>query len=206
MELIADSVGVAGRRSPLLQPTSLQAPPSRVTLVAGNPGYAQAALALALGGRIPLATGRVTLDGDPSDELRRRHVALVDLPDVTAPEDGLAVWQVLAEDLAFAGRPCHRPDAETFLAGHLPDCDPDAPFEELDPADRVRILVNSAAIRPAVRVLVVCGPDRRGGDARAWLPDVVRLARGGLTVVMLVTHATTRQLATPVRYELGVAS
>ena len=63
MQLTADAVAVAGTRSPLVRPTSFTAPPARVTAVAGDPGYGQVALALALAGRMPLAAGRVLLEG-----------------------------------------------------------------------------------------------------------------------------------------------
>ncbi len=206
MELVADAVGVAGARSALLQPTSFVAPSARVTVVAGDPGHGQVALALALGGRIPLATGSVLVDGVGAPAMRARHVALVDVPEVSAPEEGLALHHVLAEELAFAGRPSGRAAVARFLADHGILVPARTRFEELDPADRVRVLVHAAAERTATRVLVVAGPDRRGGDPHVWWPELTRLAAGGLTVVALVSHPTLRQLDPPLRAELGVAA
>lgn len=206
MQLVVDGVAVAGARSPLVQPTSFVAPPARVTPVAGDPGYGQVALALALAGRMPLAAGQVLLDGDADPGLRQRHVAVVDVPGVSAPEDGLAVHHVLAEELAFAGRPSGRRAVEAFLDEHGVAAAAGAPFEALAPADRVRVLAHAAAGRTATRVLVLTNPDRRGGDARTWWPVVEQLAADGLTVVVQLTHATMRQLELPVRAELGCAA
>ena len=203
MQLTADAVAVAGTRSPLVRPTSFTAPPARVTAVAGDPGYGQVALALALVGRMPLASGRVLLDGVEDTPSLQRHVALVDVPEVSAPEDGLAVHHVVAEELAFAGRPSGRRAVAAFLERHGVLAAADAPFESLAPEERVRVLTSAAAERAATRVLVVTNPDRRGGDPRLWWPLLGAHAASGLTVVVQLTHATMRQLALPVRAELG---
>ncbi len=203
MQLVVDEVAVAGARSPLVQPTSFTAPPARVTTVAGDPGYGQVALALALAGRMPLAGGRVLLDGGDDRALLRRHVAVVDVPGVSAPEDGLAVHHVLAEELAFAGRPSGRRAVDAFLVAHGVQASASAPFETLAPHDRVRVLAHAAAERSATRVLVLTNPDRRGGDARTWWPVLDELAADGLTVVVQLTHATMRQLDLSVHAELG---
>ena len=118
MELTADHVSVAGLHGPLLLPTTLVARPGHVTLVAGDPGHGHVALALALGGRVSLAEGVVALDGRSDEDLRRRHVALVDVPNVTAPEDAVSVRSAIAEQLALAGRPASRGATRAFLTGH----------------------------------------------------------------------------------------
>jgi ABC-type cobalamin/Fe3+-siderophores transport system ATPase subunit len=205
VQLVVHEVAVAGARSPLVQPTSFVAPPARVTPVAGDPGYGQVALALALAGRMPLAGGRVLLGGIDDPAVLRQHVAVVDVPGVSAPEDGLAVHHVLAEELAFAGRPSGRRAVAAFLEAHGVAASADAPFETLAAEDRVRVLAHAAAERTATRVLVLTNPDRRGGDARTWWPVVEGLAADGLTVVVQLTHATMRQLELPVVTELGCA-
>lgn len=203
MQLTADAVAVAGTRSPLVRATSFTAPPSHVTPVAGDPGYGQVALALALGGRMPLAAGSVLLDGLDDAALLRRHVALVDVPEVSAPEDGLAVHHVVSEELAFAGRPSGRAAVAEFLDRHGVLAAADEPFERLAAQERVRVLTSAAAERAATRVLVVTNPDRRGGDPRLWWPILTAHAASGLTVVVQLTHATMRQLGLVVRAELG---
>ncbi len=203
MELTAHSVSVGGLHGPLLLPTTLAAHPGHVTLVAGDPGYGHVALALALGGRVPLAQGEVSLDGDPSEDLRRRHVALVDVPDVTAPEDAVSVRAAVAEQLALAGRPASRAATRAFLAGHGVDAARDR-FETLPASTRTVLLMHAAATRAATRVLVVAAPDRFGGDPTGWYAAAEQLAATGLTVVVQVTHATARVLALPATFELGV--
>ncbi len=110
------------------------------------------------------------LDGADDPPLLRRHVALVDVPEVSAPEDGLAVHHVVAEELAFAGRPSGRQAVAGFLDRHGVLAAADEPFERLAPEERVRVLTSAAAERAATRVLVVTNPDRRGGDPRRWWP------------------------------------
>lgn len=203
MEVVAHQVSVAGRDAPLLPPTSFVAPPSRVTVVAGDPGAGQRALALALGGRIPLATGSIALDNDVRDATRRRHVTLVDVPEVTAPEEGLPVLRVVADELGYAHAPSGRAQTERFLATHGAARHMREPFERLDNGIRVRVLMAAAAERADARVLVLANPDRRGGDPHDWWPVAEDLAGQGLTVVVQTTHATCRLLGIAVTFELG---
>lgn len=203
MELTAYRVSVAGLHGPLLLPTTLLARPGHVTLVAGDPGHGHVALALALGGRVSLAEGVVALDGRSDEDLRRRHVALVDVPNVTAPESAVSVRSAMAEQLALAGRPASRGATRAFLTGHGVEGAGER-FESLPPSTRTVLLMDAAASRAGTRVLVVAAPDRFGGDPPGWYAAAERLAADGLTVVVQVTHATARQLALPATFELGV--
>lgn len=203
MELLADRVEVAGLHGPLLLPTTLHASPRRVELVAGDPGPGHVALALALAGRIRLAGGAVTLDGDPDPAALRRHVALVDVPDVSAPEDAVTVRAAVAEQLALAGLPSSRAATRALLAAHgLQDLAKER-FEALEPGARTRLLMDVGARRALTRVLVVTAPDRLGGRPEEWWDAAHRYAGEGLTVVVQCSHATVRALGQPVRHELG---
>lgn len=205
MELIADHVGVPGTHGPLLLPTSLRALPGEVTLVAGDPGYGHVALALAFGGRVRIQ-GVVTLAGSDDPDLRRRRVALVDVPDVTSPEGAVSVRSAVAEQLALAGRPAGRSATRAFLEGHeLQDHAGDR-FESLPPERRTVLLMDIAASREDTRVLVLSAPDRLGGDPEYWWHAAAQAAADGFTVVVQCTHATARHLRQPVRFELGVAA
>ncbi len=206
MELIADQVAVAGVHGPLLLPTSLRATPRHVTVVAGDPGYGHVALALALGGRVPLSRGSVALDGSSAATDLRRHVALVDVPDVTAPEDALPVRAVVAEQLALAGRPSSRAATRAFLRGHGAEGLATERFESLAPHERTTLLTQVAASRAATTVLVIAAPDRWGGEPQRWWRTAVDLATQGLTGVVQCTHATARDLGQPIHHELGVAA
>ena len=205
MELLADRVEVAGLHGPLLLPTTLHASPRRVELVAGDPGPGHVALALALAGRIRLAGGAVTLDGDPDPAALRRHVALVDVPDVSAPEDAVTVRAAVAEQLALAGLPSSRAATRALLAAHGVQDQAKERFEALEPGARTRLLMDVAARRALTRVLVVTAPDRLGGRPEEWWGAAHRYAGEGLTVVVQCNHATVRALGQPVRHELGVA-
>jgi ABC-type cobalamin/Fe3+-siderophores transport system ATPase subunit len=206
MELIADEVTVAGVHGPLLLPTSLRATPRHVTVVAGDPGHGHVALALALGGRAPLSGGSVTLDGSSAATDLRRHVALVDVPDVTSPEDALPVRAVVAEQLALAGRPSSRAATRAFLRGRLGEDLAKERFEALSPHERTTLLMQVAASRAATRVLVIAEPDRWGGEPHRWWRAAEDLAVQGLTVVVQCTHATARDLGQTIHHELGVAA
>lgn len=197
---------MAGLHGPLLRPTDLRARSSRVTLVAGDPGHSHVALALALGGRVPLSGGSVTLDGVPDPALRRRHVSLVDVPEVTAPEDSVSVRSAVAEQLALAGRPSGRAVTRALLTARGAQGYAAQRFEALPPAERTTVLMAVAASRAETRVLVVGAPDRFGGDPQVWWRLAHDLARDGLTVVVQCTHATARALGEPAAYELGVCA
>lgn len=204
MDLVAHDLAVAGLHGPLLLPTSLKATGGHVSVVAGDPGHGHVALALALGGRVPLASGTVTLDGDDSVALRRRHVALVDVPDVSAPEDALPVRAVVGEELALAGLPTGRAAVRRFLAEREALDEAGLRFEKLPGHERTTWLMETAAAREGVAVLVVAHPDRHGGDPHQWWSAAQGFADRGLTVVVQCTHATARQLGHFDTFELGV--
>ena len=205
MELLADSVEVAGLHGPLLLPTTVHAAPRHPVLVAADPGPGPVALALALAGRVRLAGGTVRLDRDPSASLRRRAVALVDVPDVTAPEDSVGLRSAVAEQLALAGLPASRAATRAFLAGHGAADLARERVEAVPPGVRTALLLEVAARRAATRVVVVGEPDRHGGDPTPWWSAVQRHAADGLTVVVLCRAATIAQLGQPVGPAIGTA-
>ena len=59
------------------------------------------ALALALTGRMKPSTGSVSLGHDASLGTLRRRSAIIDAPDVNAPENHLTVRSLASEDLAL---------------------------------------------------------------------------------------------------------
>lgn len=203
MNLVAEQVSVAGLHGPLLLPTSLAAPPGEVTVVAGDPGHGHVALALALGGRAELKSGTVRLDGDEAVPLRRRHVALVDVPDVSAPDEALSVKAVLEEELALGGLASGRAAVHRFLAERGVLELGGRRWEHVPGHLRTAWLMETSAARDGVRVLVVAHPDRHGGDPHRWWDAAQSFADRGLTVVVQCTHGTARQLGHFDAYELG---
>jgi len=201
-----EGVEVAGSHTPLLLPTSLEAASGEVTLVAGDPGYGHVALALVLGGRLLPTGGRVALDGDEDPATRQRQLALVDVTGVSAPEDGIPVRAVLAEELALAGQAARRADVDAFLQEHDAGELARRRWEEL-PADlRTAWLAGIAGRRHGVTALLLANPDRFGGHPRSWWAVARDLAGQGFAVIVQCTHASLRLLGEPVRFELGAAS
>ncbi|MBW3085850.1 hypothetical protein KEM60_02061 [Austwickia sp. TVS 96-490-7B] len=121
MSLIVDRLSIAGPHGALLPPTSFTAPPGQVTLVAGDPGPSGTALALAIGGRMSGCTGVVALDTDARPRIRRKAVALVDVPDVTEPEPSLSLRVVIGEELALAGKSASLAEIYRFIGSHVAD-------------------------------------------------------------------------------------
>lgn len=193
-QVVARGVSVAGVHEPFVTGLELVAEPGEVTIVPVDPGAAQQAVALALGGRMELLTGEVTVGGQRDPRLRQGIVRLVDVEDVTAPEEGLPVHAVIAEELALAGRPFSRRDVRDVLerkkiASRARDRWASVPAEV-----RTVLLLELAARAPEVRVVVLAGPDRHGGDPGVWLAAARRVAAGGQTVIVLCTVSTLHHL------------
>jgi ABC-type hemin transport system ATPase subunit len=194
--VVVDDVSVAGTHEPFVEHVAFTAPPGEVTVVATDPGIPQVALALAIGGRVELLRGRVSIGGaaDLADlQLRTR---LVDVADVTAPEDSIALQAVVQEELALAERPASRKAVAAFLRAHDLSDRAARPWEQLPAGTRTSLLLELGAMHPQVRVLVLAGPERHGGDHVRWLDTCQRLAETGLTVIVLTTAASAAALTT----------
>jgi ABC-type cobalamin/Fe3+-siderophores transport system ATPase subunit len=192
--VVVDDVTVAGTHEPFVEHLSFVAPAGEVTVVATDPGIPQVALALAIGGRVDLLRGRVSLGGAsrlPDLQLRTR---LVDVADVTAPEEAITVRAVVEEELALAERPASRAAVAAFLAERDLTDRAGRPWERLPAGVRTSLLLELGALHPHVRVLVLAGPERHGGDHTVWFETCRRLAATGLVVIVLTTSATAAAL------------
>jgi energy-coupling factor transporter ATP-binding protein EcfA2 len=205
MKLQADCVAVSGAHAPLLLATSVTARTGEVTLVAGDPGYGQVALALALGGRLAPGGGSVRIGGVDNPQVLRSHVALVDVPTVTEPEEGLSVRAVIGEELALSGQRARGADVTRFLQARDGGRRSGLRWEQLPSWLRTEWLAELASRRAAVDFLVLASPDRFGGDPCDWWNVAKALADKGRGVIVQCTHASARLLSEPVRYELGVS-
>jgi hypothetical protein len=189
-EVVATDVAVAGTHEPFVQGMTLRAQGGELTVVGCDPGVPQVALALALGGRVDLLSGSVTVGGDSGRAHLQRITRLVDVPDVTAPEEALPVAAVVAEELALAERPSGRRHVAALLGARgLADRARDR-WDSLPAATRTALLLELGARHPHVRVVVLCGPDRHGGGVDGWLRPARSLADAGLTVIVLCSPAT----------------
>ncbi len=187
--------GVAGTHEPFVEHVSFTAPAGEVTVVPTDPGIPQVALALAVGGRVELLRGRVSVGGAAGLPDLRLRTRLVDVADVTAPEGGIAVRAVVEEELALAERPASRAAVTAFLAEHGLADRARRPWEQLPPDTRTSLLLELGALHPQVRVLVLTGPERHGGDHAGWLDTCHRLAAAGLAVIVLTTASMAATLA-----------
>ena len=180
MKLQADRVAVSGAHAPLLPATSVSARTGEVTLVAGEPGYGQVGLALALGGRLVPSSGAVRLHGADDARLLRSGVALVDVPSVTEPEEGLTVRAVIAEELALSRQPARAADVSRFLQTQDGGRHGGLRWEQLPSWLRTQWLADLASRRAAVDFLVLASPPTgsegtpaTGGTSRRnWLAGV----------------------------------
>ncbi|TQM62466.1 hypothetical protein [Humibacillus xanthopallidus] len=193
-EVFATGVTVAGTHEPFVDGVAFTAPGGAVTVVPCDPGLPQVALALAIGGRVALAGGEISVGGSTDRADLQVRTRLVDVADVTAPEDTLALRAVVAEELALAERPSSRADVDTYLADRDLSGLRQRRWESLPAGLRTRLLIELGSWHPRVRVLVLAGPDRHGGDVGEWFESARQVADSGLTVIVLCSPATAAAL------------
>lgn len=204
MDIVADEIEVAGAHGPLLRPTSLRVENGRAQLVPGIHGPGLTSLALVLSGRLRPSAGRVLLDGRDDPKALRRRVAVVDAPEVTAPEDAVPVRDVVAEGLSIAGRRSGRRAVRAWLADRDAEQHAGERTENLPPQVRTRLLVDLAVASRQVSALVLDSPDRHGGDPHDWFALARREADRGMAVVALCEpHA--HGLLAPAHQQLSTA-
>jgi energy-coupling factor transporter ATP-binding protein EcfA2 len=197
VEIHVQSVGIDGAHGPLLEPTSLRVRTGELALVAGEPGTGHTAFALALGGRMQPSVGTVLLDGKADDAGLRRLVAIVDAPDVSAPEEALTLGTVIGEELAFAKQPANRKAVADWLLKHDAREHANARFEAVPAEVRTRLLVEAASQRPGIGALVLVLPDRHGAGPHTWWTTASTAAERGLAVVVLCSETSARLLDVP---------
>lgn len=191
--LSATGVSVVRRRRPMLPPTDVVLHPGEVRAVVGEPGSAHVALALVLAGRLAPNTGTVLLDGSPGSAARQRAVALVDVPEVSEPDDVVPIGTVLGEELAMARLPARRRAVRAWA----PHVDLAARTEDVPAGLRTSLLLHAAARRPGVRFLVLTLPDRWGVTPAQWQPVAAELALSGLGILVTVGLISQHLLAVP---------
>lgn len=199
--LRAQGVVVRDPHRVLLPATTLAIGRGEVLAAVGDPGPGHSALALALGGRLVPDEGTVTLGGDGSARALQAAVALVDVPAVSEPDGEVPIGVVVGEELALAGLPAGR----TAVAAALAQADdPDAPpmdprnrTDSVPAASRVRLLMQLAARRPGVQLLVLALPERWGLLPRDWEPTALSLAADGIGVLVTTGLAAVPHLTVP---------
>jgi ABC-type transport system involved in cytochrome c biogenesis ATPase subunit len=202
--LMARRVTVRQGRRRLLEPTSLEVATGEILLVSGEPGHGHTCLALVLSGRLAADSGGVTVDGSADPAHLRAAVALVDVPGVSAPDDGNRLTTIVSEELAMAKRPASRRQVKNWLAAQGYADMVGSRIEALPGAVRVAVLARLAVLRPDVRFVVIGLPEQHGGLPEWWLQIAEGLAAEGFGVVVTTSPSTAASLEVRV-VELGGA-
>ncbi len=177
--LTAHQLHIDGRRHTLLPPTTIEASRGKVTLVQADGQERRTALALALTGRMRPSTGTVALGHADSLASLRRRSAIVDSPEVNAPEHHLTVRSLASEDLALVPlkfRDRTRPSA--WLAQRGFQDITGKWVEELEPARLLHLQLELALANQFAELVVVDSPDRHTADPTGWLKLLERVAAG----------------------------
>ncbi|MEZ3157997.1 hypothetical protein AB1K56_13825 [Microbacterium sp. BWR-S6Y] len=187
MKIVVDAV--AKGRSALPETTTAYET-GTATLVVAETEQRPTVLGLVASGRMKIDAGTVTIDGRADRGAIRRRVALVDAPIVSEPEPNVTVTGVVAEELMFAG---HAPTpfaAARWLEQIGLDSIASLPVGNIDPAARVRLLLELAALRTGVEGLVLVAPDRHGGEPLGWWRIAREFAERGYAVLVIAGRAS----------------
>ncbi|WP_449374539.1 ABC transporter ATP-binding protein [Arthrobacter psychrolactophilus] len=177
--LTTHQLHINGRHHNLLPATTIAANRSEVLLIQADGQERRTALALALTGRMKPTSGTVSIGHDASLGSLRRRSAIIDSPDVNAPENHLTVKSLASEDLAlvpFKFRDRTRPTAWLVKNGFRDILE--QWIEELAPARLLKLQLELALANRDVDLVVVDSPDRHTADTGAWLPLLEELASG----------------------------
>ncbi|WP_295786812.1 hypothetical protein [uncultured Microbacterium sp.] len=187
MKIVVDAV--AKGRSALPETTTAYET-GTATLVVAETEQRPTVLGLVASGRMKVDAGTVTIDGRADRGAIRRRVALVDAPIVSEPEPDVTVTGVVAEELMFAGRAPTPFAAARWLEQIGLDSIASLPVGNIDPAARVRLLLELAALRTGVEGLVLVAPDRHGGEPLGWWRIAREFAERGYAVLVIAGRAS----------------
>ncbi|WP_022878554.1 hypothetical protein [Microbacterium sp. B19] len=193
MKIVLDVV-TKGRAQRALPETSTSFETGRATLVVAETEQRPTVLGLVASGRMKIDGGSVTIDGRMDAGQLRRRVALVDAPVVSEPSPNVTVTGVVAEELMFAG---HAPTpfaAQRWLEGLGLESVASLPIGNVDAPQRIRMLLELAALRKGVDGLVLVAPDRHGGEPAAWWRIAEEFAERGYAVLVIAGHASLTAL------------
>ncbi|WP_378148480.1 hypothetical protein ACFJGV_09055 [Cnuibacter sp. UC19_7] len=201
MRIVASAVSM-GKHGLALPESNVAFETGRVTIAVAETGQRPTVLSLILSGRMRPATGAVTIDGEADARALSDRVALVDAPDVSEPPADVRFDRVVREELAFSGRSASRETARAVIdeAGGTPWLH--AAVDEVPAGVRVRVLAELAAFRRGIEGVVLCSPDRHGGDPREWLDVALDLARRDFAVLVVVGAAAAEIVAPLIPVEL----
>lgn len=193
MRIVLDAV-FKGRAQRALPETSTSYETGRAALVVAETEQRPTVLGLVASGRMKIDGGSVTIDGRTDPAAIRRRVALVDAPVVSEPEPNLTVTGVVAEELMFAGHAQTPFAAQRWLEGLGLESLASVPIGNVDAPQRIRMLLELAALRTGVEGLVLVAPDRHGGEPAAWWRIAEEFAERGYAVLAIAGRASRSAL------------
>ena len=177
--LIANSLAIAGRHQPLLEPTSLTVARGQLLLVQAEPQATRTALSLGLSARMRPTTGRVSWSGNASLRAVRRISALVDSPEINEPEAHLKVRDLVAEDLALQPAPLwRRSSVNAWMERHHLSHLADSWLDAIDPLERLALITHLALEDHRIELAVFDSPDRHGIPEIDWVNHLLTVVGG----------------------------
>ena len=181
-------------RIPIIEPTSLRIKQGDLTLIVGETEVSQVAFALSLAGRMKLSFGSVKIDNNENPELLQEIIALVDVPNISEPDDVIKLETIVGEELAIAGQKAMPKHARAFLQQNMISKYAKETFETLPNKIRYDVLMKLASIRPNTKVLLLVEPDRLGGKPEIWWRIAKKYNKLGFTVVVQCRESSARIL------------
>ena len=163
-------------------------------LIVGETEVSQVSFALSLAGRMKLSSGSVKIDNEENPELLQEMVALVDVPNISEPDDVMKLETIVGEELAIAGRKAMPKHVRAFLQQNKISKYAKETFETLPNKIRYDVLMKLASIRPNTKVLLLAEPDRLGGKPEIWWKIAKKYNKLGFTVVVQCRESSARIL------------
>ena len=179
---------------PIIEPTSLRIKQSDLMLIVGETEVSQVSFALSLAGRMKLSSGSVKIDNEENPELLQEIIALVDVPNISEPDDVMKLETIVGEELAIAGQKAMPKHVRAFLQQNKISKYAKETFETLPNKIRYDVLMKLASIRPNTKVLLLAEPDRLGGKPEIWWRIAKKYNKLGFTVVVQCRESSARIL------------
>jgi ABC-type branched-subunit amino acid transport system ATPase component len=179
---------------PIIEPTSLRIKQSDLMLIVGETEVSQVSFALSLAGRMKLSFGSVKIDNEENPELLQEMVVLVDVPNISEPDDVMKLETIVGEELAIAGQKAMPKHVRAFLQQNKISKYAKETFETLPNKIRYDVLMKLASIRPNTKVLLLAEPDRLGGKPEIWWKIAKKYNKLGFTVVVQCRESSARIL------------
>ncbi|MFE1664733.1 hypothetical protein [Microbacterium sp. P02] len=185
---------VKGRRGAALPATSLAFDDSGPRIAHAETEQRPTVLGLIASGRMKPDAGRVLIDGTDDRRALRRRVSLVDAPDVSDPAPNVWVSGVTAEELMFAGRPAHPLAVRRWLDEAGFGALWRTPIADVEPRERISLLLELTALRAGVDGIVLVAPDRHGGDPLEWWRLAEDFSGRGFAMLVIAGEASATVL------------